>query len=574
MDEIKDNFIGKEFPQNCGDFLLVLEKTNKKQGNIVLFKCIFLKYPLEVFAAKGDILKGKINNPEIENQTFIGKIFPQNCGDDLKVLRKVIKDNKSYFECEFQKYSYKGVYCKGDIINKKILNPQIEQVEFVDKIWPQNCGDSLKILKKSDKKQNGTYLWECEFTKYPCKIYCKKDTIIKGQINNPEIENQTFIGKIFPQNCGDDLKVLSKTNKKKDNLFLYECEFINYPCKVYAFKQQIINKSVDNFNLPWKSKESLISYIQKNFKDKKPNLTELSKALNIAPSTIGHKINEFELREYISYSYNNLESEIREYVNNLNIDINNYYTLYSNDNKQYEIDIFILSKNIGIEVNGSYWHSELHKDYLYHQNKSLLAKDKGIDLIHIFEYEWKNEITQNIIKYLIQSKLGIFIEKIYARKCIIKEIDSLEYVNFCNENHLQGSCSAKIKLGLFYKDELVQVMSFSLPRFTDKYEWEIIRECSKLGYCIIGGKEKLWKYFLKKYNPSNCISYCDFSKFTGNSYLKLGFKKERLNKPGFVWYDENTKQTFWRNPYKHREMKEAGYLRIFDAGQLVFIWEK
>ena len=117
-------------------------------------------------------------------------------------------------------------------------------------------------------------------------------------------------------------------------------------------------------------------------------------------------------------------------------------------------------------------------------------------------------------------------------------------------------------------------MSFGKPRFTDKYEWEIIRECSKLGYQILGGKEKLWSYFLKKLNPNSVISYCDFSKFTGDSYLKLGFKKIGLNKPGFVWYDKLKHNFYWRNPYKHKEMKDSGYLKIYDCGQLVFIWEK
>ena len=570
--ELKDNFIGKEFPQNCGDSLFVLEKTKIRKNGSFLYECESQKYPYKLLAFKDKIIKGSVNNPQIEQVEFIDKIWPQNCGDDLKIIRK--SDKKNYWECEFIKYPYKILALKHNIIKGFINNPQIEQVEFIGKIFPQNCGDSLKVIRKTEQKYQNNCLYECEFQKYPYKVFVLKIEIIKKSVLNPQIEQVEFIDKIWPQKCGDSLKIIRKSNKLSNRKYLWECEFIKYPHKCLASKENILSKKVENFNLPWKIKESLISYIQENFKNKKPNLTELSKALDIAPSTIGQKINEFGLREYISYSYNNLESEIREYVNNLNIDINNYYTLYSDDNKQYEIDIFILSKNIGIEVNGSYWHSELYKDYLYHQNKSLLAKDKGIDLIHIFEYEWKNEITQNIIKSLIQSKLGIFIKKIYARKCVIKEIDSLEYANFCNENHLQGSCSAKIKLGLFYKDELVQIMSFSLPRFTDKYEWEIIRECSKLGFCIIGGKEKLWKYFLKKYNPSNCLSYCDFSKFTGNSYLKLGFQKERLNKPGFVWYDENTKQTFWRNPYKHREMKEAGYLRIFDAGQLVFVWKK
>lgn len=32
------DFIGKEFPQKCGDSLLVLEKSNKKQNTNYLYK--------------------------------------------------------------------------------------------------------------------------------------------------------------------------------------------------------------------------------------------------------------------------------------------------------------------------------------------------------------------------------------------------------------------------------------------------------------------------------------------------------------------------------------------------------
>ena len=45
-----DNIIGKEFSQNCGDSLLVLEKTNKKQIDTYLYLCKFKKYPYEVLA--------------------------------------------------------------------------------------------------------------------------------------------------------------------------------------------------------------------------------------------------------------------------------------------------------------------------------------------------------------------------------------------------------------------------------------------------------------------------------------------------------------------------------------------
>ena len=57
-----------------------------------------------------------------------------------------------------------------------------------------------------------------------------------------------------------------------------------------------------------------------------------------------------------------------------------------------EIDIFIPSKNIGIEFNGLIWHSTKHgKSRTYHQDKSDLAATKGVRLIHIWEDEWRDK---------------------------------------------------------------------------------------------------------------------------------------------------------------------------------------
>ena len=509
----------------------------------------------------------------MEDKDFIGKCWKQNCGDDLFVIEKTNekKDRKYLYKCQFQKYFLEGYFHKDKILRGVVNNPQIEQVEFIDKIWLQNCGDSLKIIKKSDKKQGRSYLWECEFIKYPYKVISSKDSILKGQVINPEIENQTFIGKIFPQNCGDSLKVLKKSDKREENSnhSLYECEFIKYPYKCLSRKDHILDGYVKNKNLPWSSKDNLENFIKINFADYKPTLKELESKLNIAYTTVVLYINQYSLQNYISYPYNESQNSLKEFIKNIcnqNI-ISNYW---DKDIKK-EIDVYIPSLKLGFEYNGNYWHSSLYKKDNEHQEKSILAKEKGIDLIHVFEYELNNK--KDILESLIKSKLGFFIKKIYARKCIIKELDYNIYKNFCNENHLQGECGAKVKLGLFYENELVQVMSFGAPRFSSNYEWEIIRECSKLGHIIIGGKEKLWYYFLKNFSPNNCLSYCDFSKFTGSSYLKLGFKLKQLNKPGFVWWDSKTNQTFLRTPWKHQEYKEK-YLKIYDAGQLVFEWEK
>lgn len=69
----------------------------------------------------------------------------------------------------------------------------------------------------------------------------------------------------------------------------------------------------------------------------------------------------------------------------------------------YELDIYIPDLNLAIEYNGLYWHSTMHKEPDYHLKKSLLCREKGIRLIHIYEFEDLTEQTQ-LLKNLI---LGI-----------------------------------------------------------------------------------------------------------------------------------------------------------------------
>ena len=65
-----------------------------------------------------------------------------------------------------------------------------------------------------------------------------------------------------------------------------------------------------------------------------------------------------------------------------------------------EIDIYIPELNLGIEVNGDYYHSTIFKDKNYHFDKSNLCRNKNIRLIHIQEYLWKDQ-PQYYKDYLI-----------------------------------------------------------------------------------------------------------------------------------------------------------------------------
>ena len=122
-----------------------------------------------------------------------------------------------------------------------------------------------------------------------------------------------------------------------------------------------------------------------------------------------------------------------------------------------ELDLVLPNNNTAIEFNGVYWHNELYCDKNYHLHKTRLCEDKGIELIHVFEDEWS--FKQEIVLSIIKNKLNLTPNRVYARKCEIKEIPPKKYKDFCEQNHIQGYVSAKIKLGLFYDGELVSIMS-------------------------------------------------------------------------------------------------------------------
>lgn len=253
-----------------------------------------------------------------------------------------------------------------------------------------------------------------------------------------------------------------------------------------------------------------------------------------------------------------------------------------------ELDIYIPSKKIAIECNGIYSHSIMYKKQNYHLEKTRKCRECGVDLIHIWEdwIKYKPEIVESIIL----NKLGMQESTIYARKTIIKMIDSKTCNMFLDQNHIQGGSVASIHLGLYYESELVSVMTFSKPRVNmgniENINWELIRFCSKINMRVIGGASKLLKYFIKTYNPINIISFSSNDISNGNLYKQLGFTTDEKYNSSY-WYIEPktfkryhrssfTKQQIVKKGFKdkidsswtEREvMGQLGYFCIYDSGQ-------
>ena len=254
-----------------------------------------------------------------------------------------------------------------------------------------------------------------------------------------------------------------------------------------------------------------------------------------------------------------------------------------------EIDIFLPQYNIGIECDGLRWHNELHKDKDYHLKKTEECKEHGIRLIHIFEDEWVNK--GEILKSMLLNLFGKTKNKIYARKCELKEVLAKDARKFLDENHIQGYSNSKINYGLYYNGELVSLMTFGKPRINlggkkEDGSYELVRFCNKTNTNVIGGASKLFKHFIGEYNPDEIVSYSDKRWSLGLLYRILGFHHDHDSKPNYFYVDGLTrlnrfgfrksvliKEGFNKDKTEHEIMLERGIYRIYDCGTMVWKWK-
>lgn len=286
----------------------------------------------------------------------------------------------------------------------------------------------------------------------------------------------------------------------------------------------------------------------------------------------------------------NIEKTIQDFLESKNI------SFKKNDRtiiKPNEIDFLI--GNLGIETCGLYWHSDAIIENDYHYKKYLKCSEKNIKLLQFFEDEILEK--KEILFSMILNRLGLSKKK-YARKCNIRELTNKEKKSFLNNNHLQGDCVSKINIGLELNGELVSVMTFGKPRLNlgnKTYggdEYELIRFANKINTTVVGGASKLFSFFVKNYKPKKVISYCDLRHSNGELYLNLGFIKKTISKPNYFYFKSNhgikrhnrfsfrksvlskVLNNFDSHKTEKQNMKDHGFLRIYDCGSMKFEWNE
>jgi len=283
----------------------------------------------------------------------------------------------------------------------------------------------------------------------------------------------------------------------------------------------------------------------------------------------------------VSYWEKEVSDFIAQLIGEENIIRNSRKILDSNK----ELDIYIPSKKVAIECDGIYYHSDKFclNPQDYHLQKTEECLSKGIRLIHIFEDEWI--FKQDIVKARIENILGISNKQtVYARKCIVRQINVREKDEFLDKYHIQGKDISSVRLGLFYNDTLVSVMTFSkgsIAKGSKVVEgiWELNRFCSNYNYQVPGAAGKLLEYFKKNYKWKEIFSYADRRWSNGNLYKQLGFELVSTTKPNY-WYVRNYKRIHRFNLRKRLDEPkdipewilrlQEGYQRTWDCGNLKF----
>lgn len=431
----------------------------------------------------------------------------------------------------------------------------------------------------------------------------KKTNMKRYGVDNPMKDSQ--VKKKAEETCklhyGNSCYLASPEGRAAIAKSMYQKYQSRYFSQTAEFKKSVMSnpECIDKF-VQFDKDPKL--YILSKF-DYKPTLRELCEDLGVGTEAISTRVNRDDCSDLIAYVYSYTELEVLEFLKSLNLNtkiITNTKSVIT----PYELDIYLSEYNLAIEVNPTSTHNSSINTFSedskplapsYHKMKTDLCEEKGIFLFHIFGYEWTHR--KDVIKSMIRNLLQVNESNIFARKCEIKEVSYQDASIFLDNNHRQGSTTSPIRVGLYYNDELVSLMTFSHSRSTiGKVEkshncYELVRFCSKKNTNVLGGASRLFKHFLKTYHPKSVISFSDRAHTRGKLYKALGFKEISRSSANYLWVQYNTDMSYHRTNAQKRNLKkflkddlidlsktekqimeEHNFVQVFDSGTITWAW--
>lgn len=468
--------------------------------------------------------------------------------------------------------------------NKKFIDYSNESgiiTKHIAKLYPHEVNNS-KYLRKSNEFASGKFWYDKYFTFTHVKnkttktcYYCDWSTT---DILNSSGSYEKHLKLTHGLTVNEHLK-----NNEKDKTY-----FKNIP-QLDAIECKICNKKFNIINDKHLSKHNItVSEYRLKYGD-----NVVSKTVHEKLIKSGKANNRFVIKSKTSKG----ENDIKDFLIKNGIDVKQSLRKPLNG---VEIDIFSHKHRIGIEYNGNLYHTENYgrKNSNYHLNKTKIATNNNIKLIHIFEDEWENKrkIVENKLLHIFHINTGI---KLHGRRCIVIEINVDIKRKFLKEYHIQGDDKSNIFIGAYYDQELIAVMTFNNNRNLNKERhhnnntFELTRYATNSKYIINGIASKMLKFFITQYSPTKIISFADRN-WTPNSnnnlYTKLGFTLTKILKPDYQYYNKRLHRSnrlhkfgFGKNAIRKRfpnvynknkteweMMQELNYDRIWNCGKFKY----
>lgn len=504
------------------DIISSLKKEYIKEDNTIKSKALVESWVYNKFHEFEKIFKENFTSDQfreviyclLRGIEYIPKCENPNCNNDTKLRNFVVG---------FQKCCCKECVAEYQHLSEEHRNKTRNAV--------------IEYYKHTDKKDAYTQYLNCDYSVpnyYIFRNYCHHgDAKVYRSVSNKIHEynngtfclqcNQNIIDTYIPteQEVTDFQNIFPSFYEKYSHAMKYKWWLTYFP-KYFKIIKYYFEKYIEQYTENTDLLEMYYVFYHKL--TKRPTCCICNNHVEFNHSMRGYR--RFCDEHLYGFNKSSQEIDLGTFIDSLNINV----IKNTQDIIQGELDFYFPDHNIAIEYNGCWWHSNNFKDKNYHYNKWKQCQEKGIQLISIWEddYVYKTDIVKSIIK----SKLGIYDKRIYARKCVIKEVSCKEAKEFINTYHIQGYAIDSIRLGLYYNNELVSIMTFAKSRFKSD-DMEIIRYCNKNGYQIIGGASKLFSYFKNKYDYKNIVSYAESDISNGKLYETLGMT--------FISHTENWK---------------------------------
>lgn len=274
---------------------------------------------------------------------------------------------------------------------------------------------------------------------------------------------------------------------------------------------------------------------------------------------------------------------------------------------QHEIDIYIPALKLGIEFNGIYWHSGMAgKTPTYHSDKTAAARKRGIQLIHVWEDDWRDrpEIVVRALAHRVDAvhKLAAVLPGADHRISETKETQDLhldvaersESKKFLGQHDLQGAGPMnRVFVARDHAGGIRALLGLSTSR-NSPGDWEIKRYAT-LG-SVPGGFTELLAYAERVLRQegaeqSRWVAFSSNDICDGAHYEDAGFTVEAQlfpecsyagNRTGWTRIPkERLKQRFrqdptlqWHESWSLDQAVQANRLSlIYDAGKTLWVKE-